>query len=579
MKKWYLIMITALLLVGCTAPGNNNSAEPQPSEAETVTVTFLNPDGSQFARENVRKGYPAEKPRYDAGKKILYGWFSADASPWDFSNPVSEDLTLKAICYDDYPRTGISITYQDLQEANLRESETNAILVIYLKLTDGHPYDEEFLRTICEKETDSDNRLESIASYYRYNSHGHADFEFHYHCYDTGMTSKQGVKYVQESGNRLCLEAFAQYKKTHQDLSQLDKDGDGYVDLAIIISGEDTSRTVEDGISYRMYGGALGNTGFDPDKRSPEMAHFVKANYEQISAELQPGRDRTGVRLIIHEIGHAYGLMDYYDYAEYEGTSIDSLGTFDMQSYEFGDWNPYSRLSCGWLDPYVITEDVDSVTLKLGCTSSSGEAVLIPTSKGFNGTAFDEYLLIDVLAPEGANGYDWQYCMDSRTIAPNDPKKDGGVRIYHVDSRLLKFIYFPISASGRKPAFSYQEIMEALNESGYGHDCNLSNIYTNSNGYDPYLEGDSRFHHLIDLIPSDGTSKYRLSTPTDWSAFTIFTPKDLFGPGEEFSMAGCGDAFPDGPLMNNGGTLDYSVRVDHYDPAAHEAIITVTRIR
>ena len=169
--------------------------------------------------------------------------------------------------------------------------------------------------------------------------------------------------------------------------------------------------------------------------------------------------------------------------------------------------------------------------------------------------------------------------MDSRTIAPNDPKKDGGVRIYHVDSRLLKFIYFPISASGRKPAFSYQEIMEALNESGYGHDCNLSNIYTNSNGYDPYLEGDSRFHHLIDLIPSDGTSKYRLSTPTDWSAFTIFTPKDLFGPGEEFSMAGCGDAFPDGPLMNNGGTLDYSVRVDHYDPAAHEAIITVTRIR
>ena len=73
MKKWYLIMITALLLVGCTAPGNNNSAEPQPSEAETVTVTFLNPDGSQFARENVRKGYPAEKPRYDAGKKILYG--------------------------------------------------------------------------------------------------------------------------------------------------------------------------------------------------------------------------------------------------------------------------------------------------------------------------------------------------------------------------------------------------------------------------------------------------------------------------------------------------------------------------
>jgi hypothetical protein len=29
--------------------------------------------------------------------------------------------------------------------------------------------------------------------------------------------------------------------------------------------------------------------------------------------------------------------------------------------------------------------------------------------------------------------------------------------------------------------------------------------------------------------------------------------------------------------MNNGGMMNYSVTVEHYDPATHEAIITITK--
>ena len=42
-------------------------------------------------------------------------------------------------------------------------------------------------------------------------------------------------------------------------------------------------------------------------------------------------------------------------------------------------------------------------------------------------------------------------------------------------------------------------------------------------------------------------------------------------------MANMPDSFPNSPYANNGGTFDYSVRVDHYDTVNHEAIVTVYR--
>ncbi len=577
MKKRLIMMIVLMILLGCTPASNNNTpTDPQPQQKEKVTVTYLNPDGSLLKKDTFDKGFAAFRPDYSEEGRIVYGWFNDETgSFWNFNKVVSEDMTLKVVCYDDVTPTSVYVTYQDIEDYYLKEYQTNAMVVVYLNFTDGHPYDENFLRDIFEKQTDSFNRLESVASYYSYTSHRHVNFEFHYYCYDTGMTSKQGYDYVQKYYNKLCYEAFDQFKKNYQgDIHELDKDDDGYIDLGVIIGGEDTSLTVGDGENYYLYGGSLSNTANSPNRTDPVFYLFPKMGIEHINKPLEPGRSRGGIRILIHEIGHAFGLMDYYDYMEYEGTSIDVLGGFDMQSFDLGDWNPYSRLACGWLDPYVITEDMETVTLKIGCTSSTGEAILIPTSKGYNGTAFDEYILIDVMAPEGANGYDWKGTMDPRLVSSDDPKKDGGVRVYHVDSRLIKF------DNGKKSIMTTAE--EILNERHYeiwGYSTELSHLYSCSNGYEPYIEGDSRFHHKIEIIPSDGTSKYRLSTPTNWSIYTIFSVKDLFGPGEVFSMETCSDSFPDGPLMNNGGTFDYSVKVDYYDPVAHEAIITVTKIR
>ena len=57
--------------------------------------------------------------------------------------------------------------------------------------------------------------------------------------------------------------------------------------------------------------------------------------------------------------------------------------------------------------------------------------------------------------------------------------------------------------------------------------------YTNSNGYPPNLEGDSPYYPMIDLIPFDGSSKFRLPHPLSFSIFTPACVKDFFGPEEE----------------------------------------------
>ena len=127
---------------------------------------------------------------------------------------------------------------------------------------------------------------------------------------------------------------------------------------------------------------------------------------------------------------------------------------------------------------------------------------------------------------------------------------------------------------------TYEELLAVINARGTkSYDDVLHEAFLNTNGFEPYLESDSRFYHLIDVIPRDGSSKFRLSTPTSMTAFTFFSCSDLFGPGDIFSMETASRAFANAPYMNNGGTFDYSVRVDHYDPETHEAVVTITKIR
>lgn len=139
-------------------------------------------------------------------------------------------------------------------------------------------------------------------------------------------------------------------------------------------------------------------------------------------------------RTQIHEQGHIFGLEDYYDYTPY--SSRDYVGGADMQSYNIFDWNSYSKLSMGWVKPYVVDGTLDVTTITMSAASINGDCLIIPSNYStWNGSAFDEYFLIELFSPFNNNEDDW---MDYADVASGSKIDLGqyGVRMYHVDSRL-----------------------------------------------------------------------------------------------------------------------------------------------
>ena len=521
------------------------------------------------------------EPAPESTERHFEGWFAGDyGGAFDFAGtPLTEDLTLRALYTDEAPRAEPLLTLSSLRDEYFQPTGTNAVLVIYYGCPDGPELDRAAFEELFCGEYGREDELRSAASYFRCNSCGKVELEFHFCYLDSGLSSAELYQRMQTAMDR--YEAYDYYRSIFRqamagyegDPRELDRDGDGYVDAVVLLSGEDVRKTVGDGQAYYVFGGgSMGDMQDRPNWENPSLRLFVDISAALLSEPLEPCAQGTGARVLIHELGHVFGLMDYYDFYPYGGdyAIIDALGAFDMQSHDTGDWNPYSRFCCGWVEPWLIEEGTEQITLAV----TPDQPLLIPSSLGWNGTPFDEYILVDVLAPIGANGYDWDWLLEPRLVPNATPKSRGGVRVYHVDSRMVSQ-NFANAGTVYDPAFTYEEMLDALNDPH----STLLTAYYNTNGVEPLLEGDSRFYHMIDWIPADGSSKFRLCTPLSWAIYTPGCVNDLFGPGEEFSMERCADAFPNAPRMNNGGTLDYSIRVEHYDPEAATAIVTVKRVR
>lgn len=541
------LLLLSLLLVSCTrpAPGNESSGQE-----ESLPVNSQ----SESLEES------AEEPHYEVSS------LPQTAPKYTNRNVFGPE------CFDPF---GI-----------------NDVMVIYVGFTDGFPYDEAAFTDMFTGVYEGDDCIRSVASYYRQNSGGRDLFNFHIFYYDSGMTCEEAWHLVNDEdengqyyGNGFMQDVYTAVKAEHPaEVDAIDADRDGWITSLIFVTGEHLV-TADFGYGPTecwIYGGAAGqnfsNTPHAPG--NPAYLKYAKVPYETMTDPLtHGGNSGEYTRTLLHEVGHLFGLVDYYNSAFYEDMYVDTLGSFDMQSQEQGDYNPYSKFCCGWLSPYVITEDTDSITLSLHSSSLTNEAILIPTSKGWNGTPFDEYLLIDVMSPDGANGFDWDALTYYQSQYGDKPKntQQGGVRIYHVDARLLESFYNPHTHSSEFALVT--DIDEAVSRVG-ADNFTLNYANYNSNGYDPYLPEIDRFWHLVEIVPADGSDKFWYgSQPPLWALCDFFRTNDLFAPGETFAMETHAGSFPNGPSANNGGTFDYTVKVEAYDPETTEAIITITKTK
>ena len=295
----------------------------------------------------------------------------------------------------------------------------------------------------------------------------------------------------------------------NMDWTQFDGDGNGYFDAVILLN----AGSMGDGFNIISFGGGIMTmytyTGENAGtSERPTINCFTNMNAHMFD-------DKT----LIHEFAHNLGLIDYYD-VTYSG--IDAVGSFDMQSGSYGDWNVYSKYAVGWLEPEVVTglSKGESVEITIGASALTGDAIVIPgAASDYNGTPFDEYIMIDLFADAGVNEYDADYeffDLDGAT----------GVRIYHVNA-----------------------LMEKRELTVDGEVYPIGTVHTaNSN------TGDGKFN--LELIQAGGVNTF-----TDMSNLrTELCEDDLFVAGDSFTVEDYSSFFGDG-LLDDGTAFGYKIEI------------------
>ena len=454
-----------------------------------------------------------------------------------------------------YPRTHSGFTYNSLYNGTLDPKGKLRLMIIPVEIEGGDPMDEAFftrLKEMMEGPLESDYFF-NVKQYYRNASYGQFDFEYDVMpVYKLDLTMDQWV-----NGNREKRFKYSIYEREAityaidhyvSDPGIYDSDGDGYLDGIVCITNEPSSVETASGCII------LTNDDVAAYPENVRMRFFLDTQVHCFDTSSRDYRNNV----FAHELAHYFGIDDYYDYRGINS----SITNFDLQSGTYGDWNPFSKFSVGWIDPYVITPDVEKVTITLRNSAEYPDAILIPCGE-WNGTPFDEYLLVDVFADRGNNKLPFYlyYMFDSE----NDASEDcGGVRVFHVDARLKRRAHY----SG-----------ESL---GWFSDFSGSERYTKNDVRTAY-SNTTVTKETMDDAP-DRNPDYRMLSLIPASRDKIepgyaFYSSYLFHGGDVFTMEKYSRFFPNYPLTNKHGSLEYRLTVKSYDDKTKEAVIEIEKIQ
>jgi len=321
------------------------------------------------------------------------------------------------------------------------------------------------------------------------------------------------------------------------NLDDYDSDDDGYVDsIHFMVDGSDKGE----------WGSALW-----PHMNTMNVSAGTTAKPVTNTYSMSNLNHISDAWTTIHEQGHIYGIEDYYDYAY----KMDTIGSYDMQSYGVMDWNSFSKLSNGWVSPYYVDGTSDSFTIEIEPSATTGDCILIPSSGGWNGTPFDEYILIELFANCGNNSYFWG---KSGGYSGN-----AGCRVYHVDARLWEFNYSHYNQyQGTITGGRYVDDPTAETSYTYwqiAHDNTVGNEYAS-----PQVTATKDAYRLLHLIQSGGTNTFE---NTSSSARHELAYDDLFVTGDTFSIGSHNgytnygpSFFEESTTFNNGEAFNYGIK-------------------
>ena len=360
-----------------------------------------------------------------------------------------------------------------------------------------------------------------------------------WYAFDANYTAMRDRKWNAEQVDAVYQWVLGQYPEL--DMSRFDSDRDGVLDEIVFVNTGDmkgyTNYTAD------SFGGAYRNisaiSGMESTAvgtpNSPTVLHFVNINLGFLFSSKEIGElDGLRTSVLIHEFGHSLGLWDYYDVSH---GNISPLGGYDMQDGNVGDWNVYSKYTAGWITPTVIDdtifENTDSIEITVRSSALTGDAVIIPAfGYDYNGTPFDEYIILDLFTPDG---------LHKKDSALYSLHKSVGVRIYHVSDLHEKRISGDL-------------------EFGYRHYSNDSkSFWSKIFGF-----------YQIEIISATGKNHF-----TSYEGHNnLFSSKDLFIEGDSFDAESLDEFFHNGK-MDNGMSFGYTIAVTSIDYVNGEYVATL----
>lgn len=311
-----------------------------------------------------------------------------------------------------------------------------------------------------------------------------------------------------------------------------DKDGDGVVDAVVFLyNGQ-----IDSDLGYWAW--VNWYVGFAPNTENPPVNSFMWASYDFIDGS-GAGYGENGIdcHTLIHETGHLLGVYDYYTTS---ATIVDASGGEEMHSSNIGDENIFTKFMLQWANPYYVKTDT-SVTLKIRTSAEFGDAILV--NDEWNGTPYDEYVLIEFYTPKGMNKRDAEMQMYEGHKMFTTP----GVRMYHIDSRLVE-----MNNKFDPQRYYTPSSLEELNEGIYM-------IGPDNEPTRAKLPEINKKIRQVQLIDAKGRPYFNGETLKN--RFDGVADNDsLFKAGQSYSASST--FFPNSGKFNRGNNLGYSITVD-----------------
>lgn len=326
-----------------------------------------------------------------------------------------------------------------------------------------------------------------------------------------------------------------------------DQNGDGYFDVVIFVNTLDTAKDSPWGsgtytrsgmsgafVSHRTYYKTLSGTNAEPNINT-----YINMPIHSLYKDMIIGNgdiQNLYTQTLVHEFGHVLGLVDYYDTYISIGESMgDTIGGFDMESANRGDWNAYSKYALGWIDPIIVDGTKDEYTITLSPYSATGQAILIHAlNYDFNGTPFDEYIMLELFAHDGLYEAESEFYGLQNSV---------GVKIYHINSVYEKR--------------TYENSDGSLGVIGTVH-------HSNSSTTKFFLEG----KFLIELVQNGNVNTLQTKKRASISS------EDLFYENDVFTVDSYDNFFYNG-LMDDGSKFGYKITIEKIVNNGENSLATI----